>query len=87
MHVAGMPGPGGSLGQCQLCGDSFVGEVLEGQEVLIGHVAGMNCDVAVHQKCGKLIKGPWEDMPDGPIRKAFAEAAELTTAAAAAEED
>ena len=75
MMVAGMPGIGGSLGECQVCGKPFIGEILQGKSVMVGHVAGMNCDVAVHPACATMLQGrPWDDLPDGPIRKAFEEA-------------
>ena len=72
--IAGMPGIGGSLGECQVCGKSFVGNILLGKGVMVGRVAGMNCDVAVHPDCAKLFcVKPWDELPDGPIRRAFEE--------------
>ncbi len=71
----GMPGPGGSLGKCQVCGDSFIGDVLLGQSVVTGRVSGIDEAITVHTQCSKLLDGrPWKDLPDGPIRRAFEEA-------------
>lgn len=73
--TVGMPGIGGSLGQCQVCGETFIGEIVLGKTVMVGRVSGMNCDVAVHSACAKLLQNrPWRDLPDGPIRQAFEEA-------------
>lgn len=73
--IAGMPGIGGSPGECQVCGKPFIVDIVLGKSVMTGRVAGMNCDVAVHGDCAKLLEGkPWEELPDGPIRRAFEEA-------------
>ena len=76
--IANMPGPGGSLGLCTLCGDTFLKEIVLGQEVQIVDVKGMDKDVCVHDKCLKVIEanGPdWRTLPEGPLRKAYAKAA------------
>ena len=71
----GMPGPDGSLGECQVCGESFIGVVFMGETALTGRVPGIDNELAVHHKCAERLKGtPWEELPDGPIRKAFEEA-------------
>lgn len=73
--IAGMPGFGGSLGECQVCGKTFLADIVLGKDVMTGRVSGMNCDVAVHVDCAKLLSDkPWTDLPDGPIRRAFEEA-------------
>ena len=70
--IAGMPGIGGSLGECQVCGKSFMTDILLGKSVMTGRIPGMNCDVAVHSECAKMLDGePWDKLPDGPIRRAF----------------
>lgn len=86
-RLLGMPGIGGSLGQCALCGKTFTTQILmsmsgfndEDQRVHTGHLEGFDEDLCFHQKCKeqleKLNGGSWEALPDGPIRKAFAEAA------------
>lgn len=72
--IIGMPGIGGSLGECQVCGESFAANVILGQSVMTGRVSGMDCDVAVHAECATLLSGrPWTDLPDGPIRRAAAD--------------
>ena len=70
--LQGMPGPGGSLGQCQICGKSFITEVAMGKKITVGRVPGIDCDLAVHETCIPLIVGkPWQEMPDGPVKEAF----------------
>jgi hypothetical protein len=34
----GMPGPGGSMGQCAVCGDSFIGDVVKGMMGVDSHI-------------------------------------------------
>ncbi len=57
-HV-GMPGPGGSLGACSICGDNFMSAVLHSLEQLQSIISehGTEYDnVACH-------------LPEGPLRK------------------
>lgn len=73
-----MPGPGGSLGMCALCGDTFMAEILLGKKVQQVEIVGMDKDVCLHDKCMKVLEnnGPdWHNLPDGPLRKAYAKAA------------
>ena len=76
--IAGMPGIGGSLGECQVCGKPFLGEIILGKDVMTGRVGGIDCEVAVHKECAEQLVagGPWEELPEGPIRRAFAKANE-----------
>ncbi len=76
--IAGMPGIGGSLGECQVCGRIFLAEIVMNSGVLTGRVPGIDCDLAVHRECAKLLTAdrPWAELPEGPIRRAFAEANE-----------
>lgn len=71
------PGIGGSLGQCVLCGDSFASEVIFGRNVPMIGIDGFSKDLPVHAKCleGLMkIKGEgWEKLPEGPLRKEYAE--------------
>ena len=76
--VANMPGPGGSLGLCAVCGDTFMLEILTGRKVQMIEVEGFDKDVCVHQKCLAVLEknGPdWHALPEGPLRRAYAKAA------------
>jgi hypothetical protein len=77
--VSNMPGPGGSLGLCAVCGDTFMKEILLGENVKIMGLDGMDKDFCVHLACfGKLAKAisshDWHDIPQGPLREAFEKA-------------
>lgn len=81
--IANMPGPGGSLGMCALCGNSFMAEILLGTTAQIVSIEGMDQDVCLHQTCAKVLKknGPdWHTLPDGPLRRAYEEAATAQSA-------
>lgn len=71
----GMPGIGGSLGQCQVCGEPFTREVVMGESVQVGRIPGFDEDIAVHTKCVEVLQSgcEWTELPDGPLRKVFAE--------------
>jgi hypothetical protein len=71
----GMPGPGGSLGKCALCGNAFLSEVLFGKRVKSFSVDGCNQTLYGHKDCltkyaGKKIN-PLELPEASPLRKAF----------------
>mgnify|MGYP001613218545 CR=1 FL=1 len=77
-----MPGPGGSLGMCALCGEGFLLEILLGKMVNTVGVEGMDKDVCLHDKCLAVLEknGPdWHTLPEGPLRRAYAKAAGDTT--------
>lgn len=77
--IANMPGIGGSLGMCALCGGSFVAEVLLGREVQVIGVKGFDMDMCVHDKCADVLKqngSDWRTLPDGPLRQAFENASQ-----------
>lgn len=80
MSLHGAPGIGGGLGQCAVCGDSFVKEILIGCMIPTVGIDGIAGDLCLHDKCLELmqsIKGTgWENLPEGPLRKIYAEAAE-----------
>jgi hypothetical protein len=76
----GIPGIGGSLGSCAVCGDTFLYEILMGQRIDSLKLAGIDKNLPVHKKCVEKVialQGPWEEIrdkfPDGPIKKAFEE--------------
>lgn len=70
----GMPGPGGSLGQCALCGTSFMKEILLGESVPTIEVDGCNQTLCVHRDC---LKKYGEDIElsrlpeESPLRQAY----------------
>ena len=69
----GMPGPGGSLGQCALCGASFITEILLGQHVHSFSLREGGQTLYGHDKCMKEFDGKQvTDLPkDSPIRQAY----------------
>lgn len=78
--IANMPGPGGSLGMCAVCGDGFMLEILMWKRVQTIEIVGMDKDVCVHDKCLAVLQrnGPdWRTLPDGPLRKAYEKAASV----------
>jgi len=72
----GMPGPGGSLGECAVCGEGFIVECLMGTLVRAFTVDGIDWQLWGHSKCIEAVKeitdGNWSKLPDGPLRQAFA---------------
>lgn len=73
-HV-GIPGIGGSLGECQICGENFLTEILTGTKVAtFGISMAPNQTLYAHQKCLPLLKEgmPPEELPEkSPIRHAM----------------
>jgi len=72
----GMPGPDCRLGECQLCGKTFMDYLLFGDIITTGHVPGIAEELAMHIHCAELLfhEIPWKDLPDGPIRRVFEKA-------------
>jgi hypothetical protein len=75
-----IPGIGGSLGMCAVCGESFLAEIMMGQSVDSLKLGGVDKDLPVHTKCAEKVialQGPWKEIrdkfPEGPIKKAFDE--------------
>lgn len=73
MKPFGMPGPGGSLGQCALCGAPFIAEILLGKRVKSFTMAGSNQEMFGHDDCLKKYDGKEAtDLPEAsPIRQAY----------------
>lgn len=70
----GMPGPGGSLGECAICGESFLLEIITGGKVKTIQIDGVDQILHLHEKCVPLIKDgmDWHDLPDAsPLKQAF----------------
>jgi hypothetical protein len=73
-----IPGPGGSLGECVLCGKDFAFEVITGKSVDCVRISGFDRELPIHAKCGNLLKdlqGHWEEIrtkfPHGPLYDCF----------------
>lgn len=71
----GMPGPGGSLGKCALCGNVFLVEILTGQTVKSFTVDGCDQTLYGHKDCLKKYAGKKLDaleLPEAsPLRQAY----------------
>jgi hypothetical protein len=76
----GVPGPGGSLGECALCGESFVKEVITGERFHTIEIPGIEGELCLHKGCLETMEAAkgkgWEALPDGPLRTVYAEDAE-----------
>jgi hypothetical protein len=74
-----IPGIGGNLGECVLCGKSFLTEILTGENVTMMHVQGFDRKLPFHNQCAedvaKITDGDWKKLPSGPLRQEFEEAA------------
>jgi hypothetical protein len=76
-RIANMPGPGGSLGMCGVCGNTFLTEIILNQMVQTVGIDGLTHDICVHDRCMQSLKdaGPdWHKLPDGPLRELFKKA-------------
>lgn len=71
----GMPGPGGSLGKCALCGGVFLTEILLNKTVKSFTVDGCDQTLYGHEDCLKKFsnsKTTFNDLPEAsPLRQAF----------------
>lgn len=70
----GMPGLGGALGKCCLCGDTFMREILCYESVPSVRIDGIPQELFIHRrKCLAILKGiqEWKDLPPGPLREAW----------------
>jgi len=83
MEHWGMPGIGGNLGKCAVCGDTFLTEILFGETVSQVVVEGISQQLSIHTaRCKPKLQevmnagGDWKLLPEGPLREAFARAAE-----------
>lgn len=74
-----LPGIGGSLGECCVCGESFAMEILTGKGVPMVSIGGFSRDLPVHKKCVGTLEevqksgGDWKLLPNGPLRREFAQ--------------
>lgn len=77
----GMPGIGGSLGCCALCGESFLLQILTGERIVSLDIEGVNNQLYAHNKCATKYEGKnWPELPTAsPLRQAFEKHASPTT--------
>lgn len=82
MNSFGMPGPGGSLGECALCGVPFLKEILLGETVKSFTVPGCPQTLYGHDKCLEKFQGKeFADLPpESALRKAYERAKEKADA-------
>jgi hypothetical protein len=76
----GIPGVGGSLGMCAVCGESFAAELMLHKAVDAIRISVVDASLPVHEECGALVlkisaaDSDWRKLPEGPLREAFQEA-------------
>lgn len=71
MNHVGIPGIGGSLGQCQVCGQNFMMEIIMSQKVASFMMDNFPDQMLyANHKCVGLVKAgmDYESLPDGPIK-------------------
>lgn len=73
MNAYGMPGPGGILGECALCGKPFLAEILLGKNVKSFTAAGSSQNLFGHDDCLEKFQGKeFTDLPpESALRKAY----------------
>ena len=73
MNVFGMPGIGGSLGQCALCGKPFLTEILLAKRVHSFTISACDQTLFGHDECMKQYDGKeiMELPPESPLRHAY----------------
>lgn len=76
-----LPGIGGSLGECVLCGNSFALEVITGKSVEMINISGFSRPLPMHAKCVVAIQtivtthkdeqDIWKHLPNGPLKREY----------------
>ncbi len=70
----GMPGPGGSLGTCAVCGKPFLSEVLLGKRPVSFQIAQSPQTFHAHKKCEPTLRACKQFLdlpPESPLRQAW----------------
>ena len=82
----GVPGIGGSLGLCAVCDRSFAVECITGESVVSFRVPGIAPTLYAHKDCISTLEnirdnkdGDWTQLPEGPLRRCYAETSERLT--------
>jgi len=75
-----IPGIGGSLGSCAVCGKEFLKEIIFGESVDMLEINGIDKGLPVHKECAAAViskQGPWKEIrdtfPRGPMYDCFEE--------------
>lgn len=74
MSTFGMPGIGGSLGQCAICGETFLLEILTGSKITTFSIDDSQQKLCAHKKCLKGIGDNLDvlTLPEkSPLRQAY----------------
>lgn len=74
MKTIGIPGPGGSLGRCAICGNNFLAAVLLAEEIVqFRPQSGVDLVLSAHHACFEKTKDikEWRELPRGPLREAY----------------
>jgi hypothetical protein len=68
----GIPGIGGSLGECAICGNPFIMEILLGEKISSFTLKGVENTLYGHKNCMPLLKcETLLDLPkESPVRRA-----------------
>ena len=91
----GIPGPGDSLGQCSVCGESFIMECVLGKSVKSFCLNIVDNTMFAHDKCLKIMEkfdgrdGEWwKELPEkSPLRFALERADEAKPTSAGGEDE
>lgn len=75
----GMPGTGGSLGKCALCGNTFLAEILLGKTVRSFTVGGYDQILYGHKDCVKKYGGKTVNVSELPAESPLRQAHERTS--------
>lgn len=74
-----IPGIGGSLGECIVCGGTFITELLLGQSIRMVRSETIDASLPAHVTCADLLleisqtHRDWKLLPEGPLRRFYAE--------------
>jgi hypothetical protein len=74
MSHFGIPGVGGSLGQCAICGEPFAFEIITGASVKSFKQAGSDTTFYGHDECledAKRYKTLLDLPPESPLRQLY----------------
>jgi hypothetical protein len=73
MSHFGIPGIGGSLGECALCGHTFMKEIITGSRVKSITLPGCDATLYAHDKCIEKYQGKdWHELPpESSLRRAY----------------
>lgn len=86
LRVAERPGIAGTVGECVVCGKTFIVELLTGAGVQCVELAGFKREngepalVTLHERCLPALErgrdDGWQALTEGPLRRYYAELVE-----------